>query len=65
MQKQLEAAHQLNSLLSEALTEIGEAVGGLDPASVGDQDAAAVLRKVKGAVSKLERKVEEFNKRLK
>jgi hypothetical protein len=65
MQKQLEAAEQLNSLLSEAVTEIGEAVSGIDPASVNDQDAAAVLNKVRSAVSKLEKKVEEFTKRLK
>ena len=65
MQKQLEAAEQLNILLSEAVTEIGEAVGGVDPASVNDQDAAAVLNKVRSVVSKLEKKVEEFNKRLK
>jgi len=57
MQKQLEAAQQLNVLLSEAVTEIG--------ASVDDQDAAAVLNKVRSVVSKLEKKVEEFNKRLK
>jgi hypothetical protein len=65
MQKQLEAAQQLNILLSEAVTEIGEAVGGVDPASVNDQDAAAVLNKIRSVVSKLEKKVEEFNKRLK
>lgn len=65
MQKQLEAAQQLNILLSEAVTEIGEAVGGIEPASVDDQDAAAVLDKVRSVVSKLEKKVEEFNKRLK
>jgi hypothetical protein len=65
MQKQLEAAQQLNILLSEAVTEIGEAVGGIDPASVEDQDAGAVLNKVKSLVSKLEKKVEEFNKTLK
>jgi len=65
MQKQLEAAQHLNNLLSEALTEIGEAVSGLDPASVEDQDAAAVLNKVRSAISELGKKVEEFNKRLK
>jgi phage shock protein A len=65
MQKQLEAAQQLNVLLSEAVTEIGEVVSRVDPASVDDQDAAAVLNKVRSVVSKLEKKVEEFNKRLK
>jgi len=65
MQKQLQAAQQLNVLLSEAVTEIGEVVSRVDPASVDDQDAAAVLNKVRSVVSKLEKKVEEFNKRLK
>lgn len=65
MQKQLEAAQQLNVLLSEAVTEIGEVVSRVDQASVDDQDAAAVLNKVRSVVSKLEKKVEEFNKRLK
>ena len=65
MQKQLEAAQQLNILLSEAVAEIGEAISGVDPASVDDQKAAAALNKVSGGVSNLEKKVEEFNKRLK
>ena len=65
MQKQLEAAQQLNILLSEAVAEIGEAISGGDPASVDDQKAAAVLNKVRSVVSNLEKKVEEFNKRLK
>ena len=65
MQKQLEAAQKLNILLSEAVTEIGEAISGVDPASVDDQKAAAVLNKVRSVVSNLEKKVEEFNKRLK
>jgi len=65
MQKQLEAAEQLNILLSEAVTEIGEAISGVDPASVDDQKAAAVLNKVRSVVNNLEKKVEEFNKRLK
>ena len=65
MQKQLEAAEQLNILLSEAVTEIGEALSGVDPASGDDREAAAVLNKVRSVVSNLERKVEEFNKTLK
>ena len=65
MQKQLEAAQQLNILLSEAVAEIGEAISGVDPSSVDDQEAAAVLNKVSSVVSNLEKKVEEFNKRLK
>jgi hypothetical protein len=65
MQKQLGVAQQLNILLSEAVAEIGEAISGVDPASVDDQKAAAVLNKVRNVVSNLEKKVEEFNKRLK
>jgi phage shock protein A len=64
MQKQLEAAQHLNNLLGEAVAEIGEAVGSTDPASVNNQDAAAVLNKVRKVISELEEKVEEFNKRL-
>jgi len=65
MQKQLEVGQRLNELLSEALTEIGDAVSGVDPDSVRDQNAAAVLYKVKSAVSKLEKEVAEFNKSMK
>lgn len=65
IQKQLEAAQQLNNLLSDAVAEIGEAVGGIDPESIRDQKAAAALDKVQKAVSKLEKKVEEFTKSLK
>ena len=65
MQKQLEAAQQLNILLSEAVAEIGEAISGVDQASVDHQEAAAILNKVRSVVSNLEKKVEEFNKRLK
>jgi hypothetical protein len=65
MQKQLEAAQHLNNLLGEAVAEIGEAVGRIDPASVNNQDAGAVLNKVRNVISELEKKVEEFNKGLK
>jgi hypothetical protein len=65
MQKQLEAAQHLNGLLGEAVAEIGEAVGRIDPASVNNQDAAAILNKVRKVISELEKKVEEFNRRLK
>lgn len=65
MQKQLEIAQQLNELLSKALAEIGDAVSGIDPASIRDQKAVKVLDKVKSAVSTLEKEVEEFNKSLK
>jgi hypothetical protein len=64
MQKQLEAAEQLNHLLGEAVAEMEEAVSGIDPASVKDRDAAAALIKVKSAVKKLGKEVEEFNKGL-
>ena len=65
MQKQLEASERLNTLLSEAVTEIGEAMSGIDPASVDHQEAVAVLNKIRGVVSGLEKKVEEFTKKLK
>jgi hypothetical protein len=65
IQKQLEAAEQLNSLLSEAVTEIGEAISGIDPASVDHQAAVGVLNKIRVVVSGLEKKVEEFTKTLK
>jgi hypothetical protein len=64
IQKQLEIAEQFNELLIESLTEIGEAVGGVEPASINDQQAAEVIAKVKSALSKLEKEVEEFNKRM-
>jgi hypothetical protein len=65
IQKQLEAAQHLNSLLSEAVTEIGEAISGIDQTSVDHREAVTVLNKIRGVVSNLEKKVEEFNKRLK
>jgi hypothetical protein len=65
IQKQLEAAQQLNNLLSDAIAEIGEAVSGIDPGSIRDQKAAAAIDEVNKAVSKLEKKVEEFTKSLK
>ena len=65
IQKQLEAAEQLNNLLGEAVTEIGEAVSGIDIAAVDDQNAVDVLNKVKTVLTKLEKQVEEFTKSLK
>jgi len=65
IQKQLEIAEQFNQLLVEALTEVGDAVGGVDPAFLNDQHAAEVVAKVKITLSKLEKEVEEFNKRMK
>ena len=64
-QKQLEAAEQLNNLLGEAVTEIGEAVSSIDIAAVDDENAVEVLNKVKTVLTKLEKQVEEFTKRLK
>ena len=65
IQKQVEAAEQLNNLLSEAVTQIGEAVSGIDIAAVDDQNAVDVLNKVKTVLTKLEKQVEEFTKSLK
>jgi hypothetical protein len=64
IRKQLQAAEQLNNLLSEAVTEIGDAVSDLDPSSVRDERAALVLAKVKSTLQTLERRVDEFTKRL-
>ena len=65
MQKQLEAAQHLNTLLSEAVAAIGEAISGIDPASADHQEAVAVLNKIRDVVSGLEKKVDEFTKKLK
>ena len=65
IQKQLEAAEQLNNLLGEAVTDIGEAVSGIDIPAVDDQNAVDVLNKVKTVLTKLEKQVEEFTKSLK
>jgi hypothetical protein len=64
IRKQLQAAEQLNNLLSQAVTEIGDAVNDLDPSSVRDERAALALAKVKSTLQKLERRVDEFTKRL-
>ena len=64
IRKQLQAAEQLNNLLSEAVAEIGDAVNDLDPSSLRDERAALVLAKVKSALQTLERRVDEFTKRL-
>ncbi|MEE9532563.1 MAG: hypothetical protein V3W52_16380 [Syntrophobacteria bacterium] len=60
MQKQLEAAEQLNNILGQAVAEIGDAVSGIESASVQDKKVAAALDKIKSAVNKLEKEVEEF-----
>ena len=64
IRKQLQAAEQLNHLLTEAVTEIGDALNDLDPSSVRDERAALALAQVKSALQKLERRVDEFTKRL-
>jgi hypothetical protein len=64
IRRQLQAAEQLNNLLSEAVTEVGEAVSDLDPSSVRDERAAVALAKVNKALRKLEREVDEFTKKL-
>lgn len=65
MQRQLEAAQQLNNLLGQAVAEIGDAVSGIESASVEDKKVAAALDKIKSAVDKLEKEVEEFTMGLK
>jgi len=65
IRRQLQAAEQLNNLLSEAVTEVGEAVNDLDPSSVRDERAALALAKVKSTLERLERQVDEFTKKLK
>ena len=64
IRRQVEVAQQLNEMLSEALTEIGDVVGGIDTASIQDQKAVEVLDKVKSTVSRLEKEVADFNKRI-
>jgi hypothetical protein len=64
IRKQLQAAEQLNNLLTEAVTEIGDAVNDLDPSLVRDERAALALATVKGTLQELERRVDEFTKRL-
>jgi len=64
IRKQLQAAEQLNNLLTEAVTEIGDAVNDLDLSSVRDERAALILAKVKSTLQKLERRVDEFTKKL-
>ncbi len=64
MRKQLQAAERLNSLLSEAVAEVGEAVGDLDPLSVRDKRAALAIAKVKSALQRLEKEVDQFTKGL-
>ena len=53
MQRQLEAAEQLNNILGQAVAEIGDAVSGIDSATVEDKKVAAALDKIKSAVNKL------------
>jgi hypothetical protein len=64
MRKQLQAAERLNSLLSEAVAEVGEVVRDLDPLSVREERAALAIAKVKSAIQRLEKEVDEFTKRL-
>ena len=65
MQRQLEAAEKLNNILGQAVAEIGDAVSGIESDSVQDKKVATVLDKIKSAVDKLAKEVEEFNKGLK
>ena len=65
IRKQLQAAEQLNNLLSEAVAEVGDAVNDLDPSCVQDKRAALALARVKSAIQRLEREVDEFTRTLK
>jgi hypothetical protein len=65
MQRQLEAAEQLNSNLGQAVAEKGDAVSVIESASVQYKKVAASLDKIKSAVNKLEKEVEEFTMGLK
>ena len=64
MQRQLEAAEQLNNILGQAVAEIGDAVSGIESDSIQDKKVAAALDKIKSAFNKLEKEVEEFTKGL-
>jgi uncharacterized protein YecA (UPF0149 family) len=65
IQKQLDSTQQLNQLLSEAITDIEEAVSGIDLAALEDHEAAMALTKVRGAIKALEKEVDQFTKQLK
>ena len=65
MQRQLEAAQQLNNILGQAVAEIGDTVSGIESATVEDKKVAAALDKIKSAIDNLEKEVEEFTKGLK
>ena len=65
MQRQLEAAEQLNNILGQTVAEIGDVVSGIESATVQDKKVAAALDKIKSAINNLEKKVEEFTKGLK
>ena len=65
MQRQLEAAEQLNNILGQAVAEIGDAVSGIESATVEDKKVAAALDNIKSAINKLEKELEEFTKGLK
>jgi methyl-accepting chemotaxis protein len=65
MQRQLEAAEQLNNILGQTVAEIGDVVSGIESTTVQDKKVAAALDKIKSAINNLEKKVEEFTKGLK
>lgn len=65
MQRQLEAAEQLNNILGQAVAEIADVVSGLESANVEDKKVAAAVDKIKSAINKLEKEVEEFTEGLK
>lgn len=65
MQRQLEAAEQLNNILGQAVAEVADIVSGLESAKVEDKKVATAVDKIKSAINKLEKEVEEFTKGLK
>lgn len=65
MQRQLEAAEQLNNILGQAVAEIADVVSGLESAKVEDKKVAVAVDKIKSAINKLEKEVEEFTEGLK
>jgi hypothetical protein len=64
LRKQFQAAEQLNSFLSEAVSQVGEAVNALDPSFITDEKAALAIAKIKTTLQRLEKEVDEFTKRL-
>jgi hypothetical protein len=58
-------AQQLNQILGEAVAQIGEVLGMVDPDTVEDSRAAQVLNRINRVIRKLEQEVEEFTRQMK